>query len=498
MFKNRMEEVFPVKTYLSSSMESAITEWLYLEQGEPKLLNGFTPEKRVAEDLISVRFPNLVAREISELVMQSIDCRVESKDRIRAGILQSKIDKHFCENASNLLERVIMLGGLFLKYDGVDGFDEVSPDRFLVTSFDSDGNITGGIFFTYLQDGRNFYTRAEWHRFDGKDADGKSLYKISNRAFKSKLDGDVGRQIPLTSVPEWANILPEVQFHGLIKPLFVYVKNPRVNTVDPYSPLGESVFQRSLPVLTILDTAMSALNRETNQSNPMMVVDPVSLQVAKDHGIEIPPYVMALGKPSVDNYVEQWQPKLQTEERLRTVQWAISYVAVQSGFDASHFMFNGQIISVNTATQVEALERHTINTVLEYRKLFDRPETNGTGWVGYLHDLAYILDVMLTMQGVLDERYFGRYKLYSDFADLTSNEEEDKAFDFKLAEAGYMSKARFLVRHLGVTMEEAIAMVEEAKAEANDGVNPEETEIVGNKAGGNLDEDDKQGSDQAL
>ena len=475
MFKNRMEEVFPVKVYLSSSMESAITEWLYLEEGTPKLLNGFIPEKRVQEDLISIRFPNLIAHELSELVMQSIDCRVESRDKIRAGVLQSKIDKYFCEGASSLLERVIMLGGLFLKFNG-EGFDEVSPDRFLVTNFQSDGTITGGIFFTYMQDGKDFYTRAEWHRFDGVDADGKSLYKVSNRAFKSKLDGDVGRQIRLSEVDEWSNILPEVEFHGLEKPLFVYVKTPRVNTVDAYSPLGESVFQRSLPVLTILDTAMSALNRETNQSNPMMVVDPVSLQVAKDHGVEIPPYVMALGKPSVDNYVEQWQPKLQTDERLKTVQWAISYIAVNSGFDASHFMFNGQIISVNTATQVEALERHTINTVLEYRKLFDRPETNGTGRVGYLHDLAYILDVMLTMQGVLDERYFGRYKLYSDFADLTSNEEENKAFDFKLAESGYMSKARFLVRHLGVTMEEAKAMVEEAKLEAEPIVQEPETE----------------------
>lgn len=486
MFKNRMENVFPVKTYLSSSMESAITEWLYLEKGSPKLLNGFTPEKRVEEDLISVRFPNLIAHELASLSMQDIDVRVECSDRIRAGLIQSKIDKHFCDGALDLLERVIMLGGLFLKYNG-EGFDEVSPDRFLVTNYSSDGEITGGIFFTYIQNGRDFYTRAEWHRFDGEDADGKSLYKISNRAFKSKLEGDVGRQVRLSEVDEWADILPEVEFHGLEKPLFIYIKTPRVNTVDAYSPLGESVFQRSLPVLNILDTAMSALNRETNQSSPMMVIDSTSLQYARDQGIEIPPYVLALGKPSVDNYVEQWQPKLQTDERLKTVQWAISYIAVNSGFDASHFMFNGQIISVNTATQVEALERHTINTVLEYRKMFDRPEKNGQGRIGYLHDLAYILDVMYTMKGVLSPRYFGRYKLYSDFADLTSNEEEDRAFDFKLAEGGYMSKARFLVRHLGVTMEEAQLMVEEAKAEANENtpvientepVEPEKQEIV--------------------
>jgi len=465
MFRNNMEKVFPVETYLSSAMEGAITEWEYLEQGVPKLLNGFTPEKNVPDDLLSIRFPNMVAHELATLTTQNIDVRIESRDKIRAGLLQSTLDKYFLTDSLNVVERMLMLGGVFCKYNG-EGFDYLAPDRVLVTNFASDGEISGAIFFTYIQRGKDFYTRAEWHRFEGTDEEGKRVYKISNRAFKSKLQGDVGRQVSLKEVPEWASILPEAEFHGLVKPLFVYLKTPIVNTVDTLSPLGESIFQKSLAVLNILDTAMSSLGRETSQSSPMMVIDSVSLQMAKDQGIEIPPFVLALGKPAVENYVEQWQPKLQTEERLKTINWAISYISVSVGFDPGHFAFNGNMVTVNTATQVEALERHTINTVLSYRQLFDRPEKNGHGRVGYLHDMAYILDVMYTMHGTLSENYFDAYKLYSDFSDLTSNEEEDKAFDFKLAEAGYISKARFLVRHYGVTEEEAKAMVEEAKAEA--------------------------------
>ena len=477
MFHNNIERAFPVDVYLSTSMASAIDEWLYLEEGSPKLLNGFIPEKRVSDDLLTIRFPNLVSHELASLITQNTDIQISSKDKFRAGMLQSAIDRYFGQNALEIMERVVMIGGLFAKYNGDGGFDFISPDRALVTAFSSDGDISGAIFFSYMQKGKDFYTRAEYHRFDGVDADGKRVYKVSNRVFVSKIQIDLGRQITLDKAPEeWANILPEIEFHGLMKPLFVYFKTPRVNTVDPYSPLGESIFQKSLSVLNILDTAMSGVNRETKQSMPMLVVDPTSLQTAKNMGIEIPPFVLALGKPTPENYISQWTPTIQTEERLKTINFCISYVAVSSGFDPGHFVFNGNVVSVNTATQVEALERHTVNTVLEYRKLLDRPETNGTGRVGYLHDLAYILDTMLTMQGVLDARYYGRYELYSDFADLTSNEEEDKAFDFKLAEAGYMSKAQFLVRHLGVTMEEAKAMVEEAKAEAEPIVQEPETE----------------------
>lgn len=60
---------------------------------------------------------------------------------------------------------------------------------------------------------------------------------------------------------------------------------------------------------------------------------------------------------------------------------------------------------------------------------------------------------------------YGNYKLYCDFADLTANKEENKAFDYQLAQQGYMSKVRFLVRNLGMTEDEAMKMVEEAHKE---------------------------------
>ena len=58
------------------------------------------------------------------------------------------------------------------------------------------------------------------------------------------------------------------------------------------------------------------------------------------------------------------------------------------------------------------------------------------------------------------------YEVAYDFDDITVNKEEDKLFELQLANQGYMSKARFLVRHLGMTEEDAIAMVAEASLES--------------------------------
>jgi hypothetical protein len=76
------------------------------------------------------------------------------------------------------------------------------------------------------------------------------------------------------------------------------------------------------------------------------------------------------------------------------------------------------------------------------------------------------MDTMATANGEFPPGDYGNYELYCDFADLTENEEENKNFAYQLTQNGYMSKARFLVNYMGMTEEEAVAMVEEARAES--------------------------------
>lgn len=460
LFKTNLEKAFDVKPYRSADMESAIQLWEQMQSRKPPWAK---------DGVRTIRFSNTIARELAVLVTQQIDIKIEpafgGSDKARH--IQDALDRSFLRKAQENIENMIRMGGIMAKWNG-EGIEYLTPDRFLVTDFDSSGNITGAVFFSYHTEKEKFYTKAEWQRFDGKDPEGYTVYKISNKAFVSDNMDDLGREVPLEKT-KWKDLQKETEVLGLTKPLFSYLKSPYSNTIDPDSPLGVSLFSECIEELRWLDIAMSTLGTETEQSQPAMFVDEGVIMYARNANIKIPAYIKGLGMGvQQEKTVQQWQPTLQIQNRKEGINFLLSIISYKCGFDPGYFVFNGQTISVATATQVESTERRTINTVLSYRSILDRPNRNGDGRVGFVHDIAYIIDAMETASGLVPVSEFGNYKLYCDFADITENTEENKAFDYQLANAGYMAKWQFLVRNLGMTEDEAKQMVAEAKTEAVD------------------------------
>ena len=292
---------------------------------------------------------------------------------------------------------------------------------------------------------------------------------MSNKAFVSNQQDQIGREISLKNT-KWADIVPEFTAENLEKPLFVYIKNPYSNTIDPDSPLGVSCFSECIEELRWLDIAMSTMGIETEDSAPKMIVGQSAIQYAETHGIKLPRLVLKeIGADDLDGGkpFEQWQPQLQVASRTEGINFYLNIISAKVGLDTGTFVFNGQKVVVATATQIEATERKTINTMMMYRQVLDRPESNGDGRVGVIHDIAYIINAMEVINGDIAPSEFGNYELYADFGDPFSNKEEDKFFELQLANQGYMAKWRFNVRHLGLTEEEAKKMVQEAVEERN-------------------------------
>ena len=439
-------------------MENAIQKWMNIAAGRP-------PWIREKEFIRTISFSNTMARELAGLVTQNIDIKLDTAYAGgNAPFLQAALDSSFLEKAQDIMEKVIRYGGIMAKWNG-KSIEYLTPDRFAVTEADGDGHITAALFYSYYTEGRKYYTRAEWHRFEGATEDGQSVYKISNKAFVSDTEDTLGSEVPLSRT-KWRDIQPETRIEGLERPLFAYLKNQYSNVIDPDSPLGVSSFAECTEELRWLDIAMSTLGVETEQSKPTMFVDEDTIMFARNAGIEIPDFIMGLRRGvKAENTVQQWTPALQTQARIDGINFYLSILSYKAGFDPGYFVFNGQSISIATATQVEATERRTVNTVLSYRNLLDRPNSNGDGRTGFVHEIVHIIDTMAVMSGTAAPGDYGNYELYCDFADITANEQEDKMFDYQLANAGYMSKARFLVRRLGLTEDEALAMVAEAAEE---------------------------------
>lgn len=464
LFKTDAEKAFGVETYLSPEMDAAIKLWGQLESGKPPWVKG---------DARTIRFSNTVARELAKLITQNIDIKVQSKygNGETAKRIQKAIDDCFLKNAQENIEKVIRLGGVMAKWNG-DGMDYIPPDRFLVTEFDSNGEVTGVIFFSYYQKEKKFYTRAEWHRFeDGERRDeavesvSVRVYRVSNKAFVSDNQDEIGRPTDLKNT-KWADIVPEFTAENLEKPLFVYIKNPYSNTIDPDSPLGVSCFSECIEELRWLDIAMSTLGVETEDSEPKMIIGQSAIQYAEANGIELPRMVLKTGLDDMtDKPFEQWQPTLQVASRTDGINFLLSIISYKTGFDPGYFVFNGQTISVATATQVEATERRTINTVGDYRDILSCPDSNGDGRIGAIHDIAYIMDAMAVINGESAPSEFGNYEIYADFADLTRNAEEDRSRALLLTDKGFYPKWYYLVHNEGFTEEAARAIVAEAKSE---------------------------------
>lgn len=475
LFKTDAEKAFKVETYLSNDMENAIKLWTQMEKesGTPPWVN-----KKVQ----TIRFSNTIAEELAKLITQNIDIKVQGiRDGIMPDQMQKAIDKHFLQNAKNIMYDVVAFGGVMAKWNGT-GIEFLRPDMFLVTEYDSSKEIHAAIFFSFYQSGKKFYTKAEWHRFETATEKGDNgepiiikTYHISTKAFKSDNQDEIGREVPLSET-KWKDIKPDAWIDGLEKPLFRYIKCPNPNNVDSDSPLGVPCFSNCLGELEGLDIAMSALKTETESSDPMMIVDQTVIQYANMNRIELPKFIENVGNLDTSNGsgspVEMWQPTLQVTTRVEGINFYLSVIGFKCGFDPGYFVFDGQKIQMATATQVESTERRTVNTVLSYRSVLDRPNSNGDGRVGAIHDIAYIINAALIIQGKSEDGTVipfvenGNYELFCDFADLTENAEEDRARALQLTIQGFYPKWYYLMKNEGLTEEEAKKIVEEARKES--------------------------------
>ena len=468
LFKTDAEKAFGVETYLSPEMENAIKLWGQMESGKPPWLKD--------SDGRTVAFWNTIAEEWAKLITQNIDVKVQS---IRSGEMPEKmqdiIDSYFLQNAKDNIHTMVFWGGVMVKWNG-KGTEYLRPDMFLVTEFDSNKDILAAIFFSFYSKGKKFYTKMEWHRFEDetrKTETGESetvrIYHVSTKAFLSDNKDEIGREVPLKST-KWADIEPEFWAENLEKPLFRYIKCPVYNFIDSDSPLGIPCFANCMEELRWLDIAMSTMGTETESSAPMLMVDQSVIQYATMNGIKLPKFISNTGLSLTDDSkpVEEWQPQLQVASRKEGINFYLSIISFKCGFEAGYFVFDGQNIVVATATQVRVTQKRTADTALDYRDVLDKPNSNGDGRVGAIHDIAYIINAMLIINGEVAPSEYGNYKIFASFADLLKNEEEDAAMDLQLANQEFMAKWRWLVMHRGLTEDEAKKYVQEAIDERNE------------------------------
>lgn len=442
-------KVFGVELISSTEMNRALKLWDDVSTGKP-------PWKNTDDDIDTINMAKHIADYRAKLTTLDIGITVSGSPR--AEFLQ-KLAEDLLKRLPEKIPEANRLGGVIIKWNG-QTWDFVLPGNFGITAKDDNGEIVGAIFASHTSKGDKHYTRLEYHRFEGEDADGK-IYKVTNKAFKNQVNGEgvtvLGRPVPLSEIPEWADMEEEVGISNLEKPLFSYFRIPGANTVDPGSPLGLSVFSNAMHELKALDVAISRKDTEVEDSKHLTFVGQTVVQNARNKGITLPRFIMGLGMGLSDgevSAVHEHVPTMLTEQRIKDINFNLSLTGVKCGFSEGVFVMDGQTGMI-TATQVESDDRDTIQTI----------KTDRDALQTALEQAFYGADALASLLGLAP---IGTYEVNFSFGDITYNYEEDKAAWRAYAMQGWIPLWLYFVKFEKMSIEEAKSLTAEAKAESTE------------------------------
>lgn len=234
---SNIQKAMGVDIAVSHKMAKKIYQWSKMYTNEAPWLNN---------EVRSLNLPAAICSEMARLVTMESKISVTGSDR--AAYIEKSLQR-FLPELMNYTEYACSVGGIvfkpYLSGNGIE-IDVVKAGDFFPVEFDGAGDITAAIFPEFKQQGKKLYTRLEYQALKG------DTYIIINKAFVSrkalvKTDNviNLGQEIKLEDVEEWAELEPYVELRNADRKLYSYFKIPLANNIDTGSPLGVSVFARA-------------------------------------------------------------------------------------------------------------------------------------------------------------------------------------------------------------------------------------------------------------
>ena len=278
------------------------------------------------------------------------------------------------------------------------------------------------------------------------------MYHINNKAFvKQDLDNVevLGKEVPLTAVPEWANLQEEVTLKNVKMPLFAYFKIPNANNVDDTSPLGVSVYSRAINDIKEADNQWTRLLWEFEGSELAIDAD-ITLFKKDDKGN----YEFPKGKDrlfrmmDLDDNAEKYKvfaPAIRDENFIN------GFNAILRRIEFNVGLAYGTLSDPNTvdktAEEIKASKQRSYSTVSDIQKSLQTA----------LEQLVYAMNVMAQLSGLSGRK---KYEMSFDWDDsIVIDKEQELASMQQDAVAGFIRKELYVAAKYGVSEEEALKMM---------------------------------------
>ena len=400
----------------------------------------------------------------------------------------------FHEKMQESIEEGLALGGSALKVWAEAKHDEngdeipetrrimigyAMADQFVPISWDN-AKVTEGVFISRIAKGGYYYTRLEWHRWNGL------TYVITNELYRSEIQKGanpedtqdiLGVRYPLAEIYPYLDEITEVPVE---ESLFTYWRTPIANNLDDNTPLGMSIYGNALETLHALDICYDSFVREFRLGKKRIivparavrsVVDPQSGKLVRYFDATDETYEALASDSPDDLKVQDNSVELRVEEHVSAINAFLSILCMQVGFSAGTFSFD-QHTGLKTATEVVSENSKTYKTIKTVQNQI-RPAIEHL--VRNIIDVAILYEVDHEGQSIesLVSRGYNVNVVFDD--GVTQDRQTNLNEGVMLVGAGLLSKYTFMTDPKygqGLTPEEAQAELDRIKAEGAGQVDP--------------------------
>ena len=309
----------------------------------------------------------------------------DNPDPLNEFIQKVLVKNAFREKMQESIEEGLALGGAAYKVWAEAKHDEdgneipetrkimlgyAMADQFVPISWDN-AKITEGVFISRIAKGGWYYTRLEWHKWNGL------TYVITNELYRSEIQkgkngGDsqdiLGVRYPLAEIYPYLDEVTEVPVE---ESLFTYWRTPIANNLDDNSPLGMSIYGNALETLHALDICYDSFVREFRLGKKRIIVparavrvvtDPQTGRLLRYFDANDETYEALASDTPDDLKITDNSVELRVEEHVAAINAFLSILCLQIGFSAGTFTFD-QHTGLKTATEVVSENSKTYKTI---------------------------------------------------------------------------------------------------------------------------------------
>lgn len=275
---------------------------------------------------------------------------------------------------------------------------------------------------------------------------------ITTKAYRLKEAGFMGSEIPLTDVPRWAGLQPDLLVQGVDRPHFGLLRMPGVNTVDG-SAYPVSLYANALDSIRELDATYYDFFWERSTGKRRMILDrsaamkdPVNGKPVVNFKELASDYYMTIDMPDEKPW-DDYTPDFRFDAYKTAMETQLRMLELQTGFSQGTFAIDPKTGRV-TATQVISEDKTTYNTI---KAIQDRGLTTG------LLDMLYWFDAYASIYGLAPSGSFEPSVTFGD--SIFEDTGTEFARRMQMAEANYLRPELLLAWYFGVSEDKAREMM---------------------------------------